>query len=133
MKTKKSLVGLTKCGPRHRAEAAGRTAETTAAAWYETQGFVTLARRLRTSRGEIDLVVADAASIIFVEVKARRSVRVAAESVTPRQQARLVGAAEIALAENASWHRDATRFDVILVVSGAIISIPDAFRPGDLH
>ncbi|MDD2876431.1 MAG: YraN family protein [Acidiphilium sp.] len=133
MKSEKTLDALKIRSNRRRAESKGRNAEAITAAWFETQGYTTLARRLRTSRGELDLIVADASMVIFVEVKARRTARVAAESITSRQQARLIGAAEIALAENADWQRDATRFDVILVVSGAIISIPDAFRPGDLQ
>lgn len=103
------------------------------AAWYAVRGFEALGQRLRTARGEIDLIVADAAMVVFVEVKARRRADQAAYAVTPRQQIRLAGAAEIALADHADWCRDATRFDVVLVVGDVITVIPDAFRPGDLQ
>ncbi len=96
--------------------------------WYETHGYIVLGRRLRTKRGEVDLVVTNDDTIIFVEVKARRSAVAGAESVTLRQQARIAAAAEILLAEHPDWARDSTRFDVVLVVAGAIIPIPDAFR-----
>ncbi len=115
-------------GNRSRAEAAGRAAEHSVSVWYETQGYTTLGRRVRTPRGEIDLVVTNDDTIIFVEVKARRNAVAGAESVTPRQQARITGAAEIVLAEHPSWARDSSRFDVVLVVAGTIIAIPDAFR-----
>jgi putative endonuclease len=113
---------------RSRAEASGREAELFAAAWYEGQGYDVLAQRVRTALGEIDLVVATSEILIFAEVKARVEERSAAEAVTRRQQARLIGAAEIILAEHPGWGRELTRFDVILVVSGAIVAIPDAFR-----
>ncbi|MGC9268712.1 YraN family protein [Acidiphilium sp.] len=116
---------------RVKADTIGRDAESLVCTWYESRGFLTHARRLRTPRGEIDLIVSNTDTLVFVEVKARRSARVAAESVTPRQQSRLVAAAEIVLATNPSWQRDAIRFDVMLVVSGNLVAIPDAFRASD--
>jgi len=116
---------------RVKADTIGRDAESLVCTWYESHGFLTHARRLRTPRGEIDLIVSNTDTLVFVEVKARRSARVAAESVTPRQQSRLVAAAEIVLATNPSWQRDAIRFDVMLVVSGNLVAIPDAFRASD--
>ncbi|MCF3946751.1 YraN family protein [Acidiphilium sp. AL] len=126
-----TLPGLQKSAQRRRAELCGRDAESIAASWYEERGFAILARRLRTGGGELDLVVASRTLVIFVEVKARRHVRAAAESVSRRQQKRLAAAAEIALAENPAWWRDGARFDVVLVVGDAVIPIEDAFRPGD--
>ncbi|HYP62521.1 MAG TPA: YraN family protein, partial [Acidocella sp.] len=58
---------------RRAAESLGRDAEDLVAQGLEAQGYKILARRLRTKAGEIDLVVADAARLIFVEVKARNS------------------------------------------------------------
>lgn len=113
---------------RRSAELRGRQAEDAVAAWYQAKGFAILARRLKTGAGELDLIVADAATIAFVEVKARPHARSAIESVTLRQQSRLAGAAAVALARNPAWHRDQTRFDVVLVVNGAITPLPDAFR-----
>ncbi|HVL94791.1 MAG TPA: YraN family protein [Solirubrobacteraceae bacterium] len=51
----------------------GRTGEELAAAHLERLGYRVLARRYRTRFGEIDLIVADERSIVFVEVKARRA------------------------------------------------------------
>lgn len=114
---------------RRAAERRGRAAEFVVARWYRQRGFAVLAQRLRTAAGELDLVVADAASLVFVEVKARAGLTVAVEAVTPRQQRRIAAAAAIALAENPDWARGGTRFDVMLVVGGAVVAIPDAFRP----
>jgi putative endonuclease len=113
---------------RRKAEACGRLAEQEVAARWRAQGFTVLAQRMRTKSGEIDLVVADATTLVFVEVKARKSFTEAAYAVQPRQQARLLEAASAALAENADWERPDTRFDVALVCNGAIQHIPDAIR-----
>ncbi len=87
-----------------------------------------LAQRLRTGAGEIDLVVANAEKLIFIEVKSRKSFADAAYAVLPRQQARLLEAAGAALAAHADWERPETRFDVALVCGGQIRHIPDAIR-----
>ncbi len=92
------------------------------------RGFTVLARRLRTGSGEIDLVVADGRTLVFIEVKARRSFAVAALAVGPRQQARLFQAASLALALHPEWERANTRFDVALVCGGRVEMIEDAIR-----
>lgn len=113
----------------HRAaEALGRDAEDVVAQQLEAQGFTVLARRLRTGAGEIDLVVADAGRLVFVEVKARRCLADAAYAVSSHQQARLLAAAGAALATHDDWARPETRFDVALVAAGTVEILADAIR-----
>lgn len=114
---------------RRRAEDFGRLAEAGVAQAWAANGYEILARRLRTGAGEIDLVAADDETLVFIEVKARRSLAAAADAVTPRQQARLLEAAGIALALNPDWERGATRFDVALVSPEGTRHIEDAIRP----
>jgi len=114
---------------RRQAETLGRQAEDSVAASWRSRGYDILAQRLRTQSGEIDLVVANPSTLVFVEVKARRSFSQAAHALQPRQQSRLLEAASIALAQHADWHRPDTRFDVALVCNGAIRHIRDAIRP----
>ncbi len=90
-----------------------------------------LAQRLRTAAGELDLVVADRTTLVFVEVKARNALRSAIESVAPRQRRRLVAAAAIVLAGQPDWGRAETRFDVVLLVGDDVHAICDAFRADD--
>ena len=46
------------------------------AAWYlQAKGYRILQRNYRTPMGEIDLVAKDGKTLVFVEVKARRSYR----------------------------------------------------------
>ena len=112
---------------RRAAEAFGRRAENSVAASWQARGYDVLARRLRNEAGEIDLIVADAQTLVFVEVKARRGGD-AAYAVLPRQQRRLLLAAEAALAAHQAWQRPVMRFDVALVGGGAIEHIEDAIR-----
>src|SRR5687768_7088406 len=56
--------------PRH---ALGRAGEAAVAAHYERAGFIVLARNLRTTRGELDLVLRRGALLVAVEVKTRRA------------------------------------------------------------
>jgi putative endonuclease len=117
------------CRARRRAaETLGRGAEDVVAQQLEAQGFNVLARRLRTGAGEIDLVVADAGHLVFIEVKARGSFAAAAHAVSARQQARLLEAASAALAQHEGWARDEIRFDVALVAGGAVEILADAIR-----
>src|SRR3990170_3470106 len=72
----------------------GISAEARAAAWLMAKGYRILAKRFRTPYGEIDLVARRRNLIVFVEVKARPSLDDAAYAVTPRQQARIIAAAQ---------------------------------------
>lgn len=116
---------------RRAAEMRGRNAESVAADFYQRQDFVVLARRLRNAGGELDLVAASETVLAFIEVKARASLSAANEAVTRRQQRRLVAAAELAMADHPDWHRNETRFDVVLIVAGSVVPLVDAFRPDD--
>lgn len=107
----------------------GHAAEAAATAALEADGWTILARRLRTAAGEIDIVADKNGLLVFVEVKARPSLSEAAAAVAPRQQARLVAAAEIVLAEHPDWGPQGARFDLLLVdARGVVRRIADAFR-----
>lgn len=122
------MLTQSSCAKRQAAETQGRTAEASVAAIWQAQGFRILARRLRTQSGEIDLIVADPATLVFVEVKSRKTFTDAAYAVLPRQQSRLLQAADSALASHEEWSRPNIRFDVALVCNGAVQHIEDAIR-----
>ncbi len=94
---------------------AGPAAEELAARHLAARGLAIVARNWRSRRGEIDLIVRDGATLVFVEVRLRRNARFggAAASITPAKQARLVAAAEAYLATLASV--PPCRFDAVLL------------------
>jgi len=106
----------------------GLSAESRAAAWLVAKGFRILARRWKSPVGEIDIVARRRNLLVFVEVKARETLDDAAWSVTARQRARIVAAAEAWLAHNADARIRDIRFDAVLVAPGRIPRhIPAAF------
>ena len=58
------------------------------------KGYRILAKRFRTPHGEIDLIAKRRNLVAFVEVKARATLDEAAFAVTPRQQQRIIDAAQ---------------------------------------
>jgi putative endonuclease len=98
----------------------GISAGSRAAAWLIAHGYRILARRFKSPLGEIDIIAARRRTLIFVEVKARVTLDESALSVTPRQQQRIAGAAEIWLANNPMPAITDMRFDVILVAPGKL-------------
>jgi putative endonuclease len=110
-------------------QAGGLAAEAAAARALEADGWTVLARRLRTAAGEVDMVAEREGLLAIIEVKHRPSLVEAAYALAPRQQARLLAAAEILLAEHPEWGREGVRFDLLLVDGqGRVRRIIDAFR-----
>lgn len=112
-----------------RAHARGMAAEDAASAALERDGWVVLARRLRTEAGEVDILAERAGMLAIVKVKARPALADAAAAVSPRQRARYLAAAEIILAEHPDWGAAGVRFDILVVdAAGRVRRIADAFR-----
>jgi putative endonuclease len=106
----------------------GISAESRAAALLIAKGFRILARRFRSPVGEIDIVARRRHLLIFVEVKARERLDDAAWSVTERQRARIIAAAEAWLAAHPDPRIQDIRFDAMLVAPGRMPQhIPAAF------
>ena len=78
------------------------------------KGYRILAKRFRTPYGEIDLWRARNL-LAFVEVKARASLDDAAYAVTPRQQARIIDAAQGWLMAHPEHAEFELRFDAMLI------------------
>jgi putative endonuclease len=98
----------------------GLSAESRAAAYLVAKGYRILARRWKNPAGEIDIVARRRQLLVFVEVKARASLDAAAESVLPRQQHRIVAAAEAWLATYPDPKIVDMRFDAVLVAPGKL-------------
>ena len=101
---------------RQKREAAGRRAETFAVLALRLKFYRILARRYRCPVGEIDIVAARGKTVVFIEVKARRTIEQAMESITPRQRQRITRAATAFLQSEPHLQNFLTRFDVLLIV-----------------
>lgn len=93
----------------------GVSAEAQAATLLIAKGYRILARRFRTPHGEIDIVARRRNLVAFVEVKARGNLDDAAYAVTPRQQARIIAAAQIWLMAHPEHAEYDLRFDAVLI------------------
>jgi putative endonuclease len=93
----------------------GLSAEARAAAYLMAKGYRILARRFRTPHGEIDLIAKRRNLIAFIEVKARATLDEAAFAVTPRQQQRIIDAAQGWLIAHPEHAELELRFDAILI------------------
>ena len=100
---------------RKKSEEAGRAAELAALWFLRFKGWRLLAQRYRTPVGEVDLVMRRGDVTAFIEVKARKSLDGAVESVSPRQARRIAAAARHFLVQDAMAPAQSCRFDIVAV------------------
>ncbi len=93
---------------------AGDRAEQIAAGYLQRKGLAVIETRYRCRWGEIDLILRDRDTVVFTEVRLRRSKGFggAAYSVDARKQARIIATARHYLAGK---KEAACRFDVVLL------------------
>ena len=92
----------------------GARAEWIAVWLLRAKGFRVLERDLRSRLGEIDLVARRGGLLIFVEVKARAGVDVAAHAIRARQRGRITRAAQAYLAARPELRTLTLRFDAMV-------------------
>ena len=95
----------------------GVTAEQKAAEHLRRQGLKLIARNYNMPGGEIDIIAREGKTLVFVEVRFRRSARFgsAQESINLQKQQRIIRAASHYLQENRLWDKIACRFDTICI------------------
>ena len=110
----------------HTTQESGRAAEALARNHLERQGLRLLAQNWRCKLGELDLVMLDGPTVVFVEVRYRRHSAWggAIESVDARKREKLINAASYFLQQQARWANAPCRFDVIAI---------DAVEPARLN
>lgn len=99
---------------RMRAESQGRRAERLAAMWLRLSGWRILARRVKTPRGEIDIVAKRGRTTAFIEVKWRSSAAGLEQSIDEYRLRRVAAAAE-AVGHRFGNPGDMMRIDVLLL------------------
>lgn len=107
---------------------AGIRGETCAEKYLLNQGMTVLARRYRGGNGEIDLIVQDKDTIVFVEVKSRPTSRAGMGlcAVTSAKQRRMTHAA-MAFLMDQEYMDLSVRFDVVEITRDGLLHIPNAF------
>lgn len=111
----------------------GKAGEELACRELRRRGYVVLARRYRTRFGEIDIVCEDRRTIVFVEVKARRTAKYGAaiEAISFRKR-RKIGAMALDYLAWTGRVDNPCRFDVVAIdgigtSSQTIRVVTDAF------
>jgi putative endonuclease len=113
----------------------GLHGERLAASFLKRRGLRLLAHRFSTPVGEIDLILRERRTVVFVEVKTQRdrAYKDPQDQVTRAKQRKLLRAAEWFL-ERKRWTDRPCRFDVVAIVlpeagEPEIGYFPDAFAP----
>lgn len=101
----------------------GKNAERLALRHLEQHGLRLLAQNWLCRRGELDLVMLDGDTVVFVEVRYRQHAQWggALASIDARKRQKLILAAQTFLQQEARWANYPCRFDVIATDS----STPD--------
>src|SRR5271168_3989450 len=97
----------------------GRRGERAAEKYLKRNGYRIVARNFRAAGAEIDLVAIDGETLVFVEVKTRRTRTAGApeEAVDERKQLRMRRAAEAFIAQYRAGEKE-LRFDIVAVDAG---------------
>ena len=105
--------------------------ESTARDWLLSKGLHFIAANVRERGGEIDLIMREGNTTVFVEVRYRRSAQFvgAAASVTRSKQHKLLQTARLWLARhNGSFDTVDCRFDVLAFTGNDVEWFKDAFN-----
>ncbi len=100
-------------------DTSGKLAEFMALQHLRLKGYALVACNYKTGRGtgagEVDIIVKNQTSLVFIEVKKRKDISTAAYSILPKQQLRIRRAAEVFLAHHPEFSSFDIRFDAVLV------------------
>ena len=110
----------------------GRQAEEAAAGLLARHGLRLVERNYHCRLGEIDLVMNDGATLVFVEVRSRNrgDYGCAAASIDAHKRRRIVNAARYYL-QSKHYSNTPARFDVVAIDGGDPEWIRNAFDAGD--
>lgn len=97
----------------------GKQGENIAVAYLKGKKFVIIERNFRCKGGEVDIIARDGKTLVFVEVKARRTMSFGPPqlAVTPFKQRQISKAALTWLAKH-RLHEASARFDVVAILHG---------------
>lgn len=98
-------------------DAIGQAGERHARATLEGHGYEFVANNWHCAAGELDLVMLDANTLVFVEVKTRRGERAgrADDAITPAKARRMLAAAEWFVADHPEYQDRVWRCDLVAI------------------
>jgi putative endonuclease len=98
----------------------GKTGESIAVKRLTALGYIILEKNFRAKPGEIDIIAKDKETIVFVEVKARRtkSFGNAKYAITPGKQ-RKISMAALTYLKQKNMMKNKARFDVVIIHSNS--------------
>ena len=93
----------------------GEYTESLACRFLEGKGFKLIEKNFNCKVGEIDIIMKDNDSLVFVEVRYRRNNNYGsgAESITASKQSKLIKTASLYLQQHAKLNKYPARFDVV--------------------
>ena len=112
----------------------GQKAEDRARRFLAQSGLRLVERNYRSPQGEIDLIMNEGATLVFIEVRYRSNENfgLAGETVDLHKQRKLRACAEHYLMHNVQWNDRPCRFDVVTIVgnpaNGKLNWYTDAFQ-----
>lgn len=114
----------------------GNIAELEAQRYLEKRGLSLCEKNFSCKAGEIDLIMKEGKTLIFIEVRYRhsRAYGTAAETISPTKQRKIIRATQFYLQQQGLWDKVACRFDVIGMDNdiSKITWIKNAFEAGEI-
>ena len=96
----------------------GEKGESIAARYLKKNGYQILEQNYRNQLGEIDIIALEKKTLVFVEVKSRKSIHYGSPkwAVTPRKQ-RQISMVALAYLKSTGQAQASARFDVVTVIA----------------
>lgn len=103
--------------------------EKKAAVYLQEKGYKILEQNFYTFFGEIDLIAREKETIVFIEVKYRKSIKngYPQEAVTHQKRQRIIKSAQYYLYQHNALEKPC-RFDVIAIMGKEFVHIENAFE-----
>lgn len=125
-----SIYSRSNCASQLTSQQCGQLMEKLARDYLVSAGLIWIASNVRYRRGELDLIMQEDQTIVFVEVRYRKNSHFggAAASITWRKQQKVIAcAARWLFAQGKSFSTTDCRFDVIAITGLQIEWIKNAF------
>ena len=95
----------------------GEYTESLACQFLENKGLTLIEKNFHCRLGEVDLIMQDTNSLVFVEVRYRKNIHFGsgAESITASKQGKLIKTASVYLQQHVKLSQYPARFDVVSI------------------